>query len=732
MMKRKLLVLLIVSILAITMIVATACNDTGMIQVNNERNYRQITAKITLAGRESEVDKLDLSATIYNQISQYYQSYQQGGISEANYLSVLDSVDVDRMNESRAKGEAYTLYCIDMLYKALSAEAKAEADKYSTVGKAYDAAERTAELEHILSKEDKIAAIKSYNEQMQSLFDSYLEAYDKEQTNATAKSSTGVKSVIIKSKPGKLVYEVGESLQENGLKVVAVYEKAPETEVELSRSDYKVTGFDSKSVTADQEITVTFGGKTATFTVDIVTAKPSRPAMPKEDADEANADEEEPIRFEVDLENQIKAARAEKDKPTYTRLETARDRLKNLLDANYRDYDYYYLSKLKSQAVTACEEMIGSSAAAVTEAEIDALYNKKVEAQKQALLLGTTKYSEVSDASSVKTQIVHEDGKVFYVRNLVLGIADDLKAEYTEFEEEGDAREAELEAFLRDRINESGVYISNPEYDKDAKCEEEDCSCHACVNYTGEEPGNCTDAECTCVKCPNKRFITKEYADKNGIALSEDETVNIVDMRNAIMNDLKGKLDGGATPTEMIAAFDKWLYMVNDDDGTFERLEKGKLGYSDSEMTSDWDQNFVALSKALAYGTSEEEKNEWHIEGTGVGSFGYCYSSFGIHIVMLSGYALEDPKANDITDLGNGLYALPVTAITDYGAYDEDAEGGVPAGTIKYDLKKSLEEDKKNELVGAFQQAFYQEGFEEDATVEYYHVYQDIIDQYDV
>ena len=65
-MKKKLLVLLIVSILACSMIVATACSDGGMITKNQERDFTQTTAEVTFADRAAQVDKLELNATIYN------------------------------------------------------------------------------------------------------------------------------------------------------------------------------------------------------------------------------------------------------------------------------------------------------------------------------------------------------------------------------------------------------------------------------------------------------------------------------------------------------------------------------------------------------------------------------------------------------------------------------------------------------------------------------------------
>ena len=155
-MKKKLLVLLIVLVLAASMIVATACNDSGMISKNTERDFTRVTAAVSYADRAAQVDKLELNATIYNFVYQYYSYYQQGYISQDSYQSVLDNIEksYDQANESLAKTEAYTLKCIDELYKRVqangTAEEKAKAVAASTAGKAYSAADRIKEIESVL------------------------------------------------------------------------------------------------------------------------------------------------------------------------------------------------------------------------------------------------------------------------------------------------------------------------------------------------------------------------------------------------------------------------------------------------------------------------------------------------------------------------------------------------------------------------------------------------------
>ena len=732
-MKKKLLVLLIILILAASMIVATACDDSGMIVKNQKRNMTQVTADVTYAGRAAQVDKLELNQTIYNFVYQYYSYYQQGYVGQSTYQGIIDNIGTsyNNANKSLAQDEAYTLYCIDELYKDLqqngTEEAKKKAAAASTVGKKYNLQARIKEIESLLPTKDLIAAIKEYNEEMQESFDSFREAYEKEINAATAtgKSTENVDKLEITA-PWKVVYEKGEELVENGLKVVVVYKDGKK--VELERSDFTVTGFSSEEVKEEQEVTVTFGNTTETFNVEIVAAKPSRPAQP---TDEEEEDDETtlPDRFEVDLDKQIADAKTG-DPALFKVLKEAKRRLEKQMDANYRTYDYYYLAKLKSQVTTTYEEMISKDVGA-TAAEISAEFAKKQTEQKKDLLIGTSKYKDVSSADNVKSQIVHKDEQVFYVRHLLFKLTDDLQALYDEFKAEKVSADEGLEYYLNNLINKIKVYVSNPEFDKDATCENEECDCSYCSNYAGTESEH--NADCTCVKCPTKRFLTTvTYYDgdvQKELVAGEDGTFNVLAISDAIMKDLTHLSNSGATPTEMIQAFDKWTYMVNDDESYFTTLSDKKPGMELSMTESSLVKSFTALSRALAYGSSDE-KAEMKVVGTGVGSFGLCYTEYGIHIVMLSGYALEDANAEGVTALGDGLYAIPENAIVDYANYDEDSEEDYKEGTIIYEIKEQLVSDKKSDKVAEVKQDFYQKKIGKEAKISYHKVYKDLIEQY--
>jgi ABC-type branched-subunit amino acid transport system substrate-binding protein len=75
-----------------------------------------------------------------------------------------------------------------------------------------------------------------------------------------------LESIVITAEPTKVEYNLGEELDLAGLAVKAVY--SDETEVELAVADLTVSGFDNATA-SEQTITVTYEGKTVTFTVNV-------------------------------------------------------------------------------------------------------------------------------------------------------------------------------------------------------------------------------------------------------------------------------------------------------------------------------------------------------------------------------------------------------------------------------------------------------------------------------
>lgn len=76
-----------------------------------------------------------------------------------------------------------------------------------------------------------------------------------------------VKSIEIVNTPTKVTYFVGETLNTNGIEVKAIYQLHEEI---VDNSELSFTGFDSTSANNEVVVTVTYNGKTATFTVSVI------------------------------------------------------------------------------------------------------------------------------------------------------------------------------------------------------------------------------------------------------------------------------------------------------------------------------------------------------------------------------------------------------------------------------------------------------------------------------
>ena len=744
-MKKKLLTILVILVLAMGMILATACENGTLLTKNNERDMSQITATVKYAGRTSEISKTDFTTSMSNTL--YYASmyYQYGYTQQYDEIMADPAAAFEKTNKALATNEAYVLKCIDILYnKAIADEGrKANVIAKSTIDKEYDLNARIAEIESLLSNKYLVEARKAYNKDMEEGLKKYRDAYESEIENGTRtnKSIENVKELVFKSLPDKLEYEKGASaIKLNGLKVSVLYND--DTEVELDRSDFTVTGFDSSEVKDENEITVTFGNTSKTFNVKIVEAKPSRPAMPKDD-EEDNSVETLPELFLTNYEADLAAANEADDTKEVKALTESMFRFKKSLKDNYRTFEYYYLVQLKEQVKAEVEDMQEATVLEPTDDAIIKEYNDVITSQIEELKIDKSKYeSNLSDKEKFKSQIVHTDGKYFYVQHVLFALSDDLKAEYEKYEEEKTMQNV-LDDILEDKCKQIEVYVSNVNYDKDATCENENCDCKECENYKGEGPFVC-DGTCNCEVCLSKRFVTDDFK-KNvgnyveGFSWNDDEvdltteTVNVLAVMRAMFADL-GTVNASSTPEErkeIIEKFQKWTYMCCDDTETyFTKLSDGQLGYlfaeESVEETSGFAEQFVALSKALGLGENAED---WTIYGDvgSVGAYGYCYTTFGIHVIMLTGIPAEDA----VLDEASGYYISLIDSIVDYRDYKET--DGINPSSVKAAIHDTIGEKAQSEASGKFHKDFIENEFTDGKVTEvnyYPNTYKDILKKY--
>ncbi len=79
-----------------------------------------------------------------------------------------------------------------------------------------------------------------------------------------------LESISVASRPNKVVYNVGETLDLTGGKIKLTYSDKTSETIDMTAEGVSVSGFDSSEVAKSQKITVTYEQKTCEFTVDIM------------------------------------------------------------------------------------------------------------------------------------------------------------------------------------------------------------------------------------------------------------------------------------------------------------------------------------------------------------------------------------------------------------------------------------------------------------------------------
>jgi len=788
-MKRTILTVIIVLILALSTVLLAACG-TKMFPVNEERAGKQVTATVNYADRVSIVSVEELYNQFYSYYNYLYTYYQYGYISAAQFQSYMSDLDetFENSNESLAKSALYGLLCVDTMSE-LYAKELGEADARvvamraaSTKGHTYDFgqmselkrfySERIAEIETILSCYTDYSyansAIRSANKDMQDRFNSYLDTVKAEYAalDGTSKDTTpeGFTSISIQEKPYRLIYEVDSNatLDTRGLVVVANYAEANEEHgltVEIPTKYLVTSGFSASSAAEDQEITVTYGQKTATFTVDIVTARPAREQAAKDDEEEAEDDSKlaDKFSFEVKESDYIKEGMTEAElvdaRQELKFARSAMSRLNKYLEDNYRDYNYYLYSYMVSQLRTLTENT-KANAVTLTKAELDAEYNRVVEERKAELAV---KDFVKGDLDSLKTAILQPTYEntygYYYVSQVLFKFTDEQSDAISAFKSAGNANETAIQNFTVNKAKEIGVWLSNPDYDADAECELEACTCPHCKNYVlpagAERPSYttldqwyaCSD-DCACVACPSKKYLNQDAVNVMTVIADIEAALD------AVNNDATVTADAETYREALLDTINEWVYKANEDSGVFTNITNEKYGYlmTPEGVASGMVEAFELACDALAaYNgtdtydgkTYAELKDELEAKGVflesaagGVGGYAWCVSEYGIHFVVLTAYAV-DADFGTVTEATVGdktFNRLGLDYITNSYDYDAAEENSLavkdgnnmvyyPIGTVAYELGSSLLSEKVSANYANFQKDFITQY--EESNIEY-------------
>ena len=763
-MKKTILTLIIATVLLGSFVLLTACSSS-LFPINEERADKQVTATATYADRVSIVGVGELYNSFYNYYSYLYTYYSYGYISQAQFQSYLSDLDTtfENSNESLAKSTLYTLKCIDYMEDYYTQKLGADNDKVkkvkevSTKNHTYNFGnmqqlqlyytERIAEIQAILVCHDDYkyynAAVRNANDDLQKLLDDYASTIRSEYEDLTAEQFEAPETIVgltLASKPYRLVYEVGASnLDTTGLKVLARLDE--EKTLEIPVKELVIEGFDGSKAAEGQTITITYKEKTTTFDVDIVTARPTR-KTPAVDEEEAETDNTKPLAgfsFEVsedqylndDNGNRLQGDALTEARQEYKVARNAMARLTNYLETNHRTYNDYLYGYCVTQLKALTEDTLAKDIT-VSPSEIEAEYARLIDEKKNELANGTYTKSQLDDLGSAYLQPKPADGSYgyYYVSQVLFKYTEDNNAKIDVFKDMG-ANTSSLEEYKIKVADEIEVWLSNPDYDESAVCEDENCNCPHCKNYKGDpvyyttldQWYSCVEG-CTCKACPAKKYLNTT-------------TVNVLTIINDIAADIDAVnaqyADHNAVEYRraLLDAINAWIYKANEDDGAFSAITSEKYGYvmtppeEESGMVATFEQvcDLLAAYNGTAYDV--DDKAQWVKDGVhvlsaqgGVGSYGWCVSSYGIHFVVLTAYAMEPAYGTiDQTAInGTDYQQMGLDYITNVYDYDNSQENVPAQGTVKYSIYKSLIDEKVSANYAKFQKDFINENAEGNIT----------------
>lgn len=768
----KLIALVMLMAIAVSAILCACNTDASLLKRNDERYSKQITATATYGDRVSVVDLNELYTSFYRYYSYIYQYYTAGYISAEQfqqYMSNLDQTFADS-NESLARNALYVLRNVNELYNlglkntdpAKAAKVQAMRDA-STANKSYDFSDvkqleqyyvdRSNEIKAIL---DVVSADYSYinaaiyyaNQQMQTLFDDYVDEVRSEFDALTQDEDTtpeGFTNIVIVSEPNKLVYEVDSkaTISLVGMKVVAKYDDAED--VVIPNKYLSISGFDASKAATSQEITVTYGTYSKTFTIDIVAALTDR----TKDAEAEETDSEkiagltenntkilDAFVFEINENDYIKDGLTDEEyKDASRELKIARTAMKRTIDSiekNFRSYNYYLYVGYNNQVNNAYTQKVSDSIR-ISYQEVLDKYNELVE--KALSSYATEDYSKSTLENTPFETIVHKNygEKAFgyyYVSHVLFKFDDETQAKIDEFKNEKVANDEVIAEFAKSLINQITVWESNPDFDKTATCDKEDCDCPRCSKYTGEsvkfdtlkkwfgldetvENDPCVKFEngerivtCECDACPVKKYT---------------RVVKAMDVVSEMETALAACGDDLAKKNEVMLDY---IYKYNMDPGMFTNLGKD-LDYLmtpediDSGMVKDYEEKCEELVTA------------------GVGSYGWVASSdYGVFFIMVTGKVADVNDENVTAIEGTDYVKLGLNYVTNAKAelesgekptvYDGETEITFEAGSIGYYIWQDLYAEAQSIELKKARDAFFNQYAE--SGLEYFpKAYKDLI-----
>ncbi len=248
------------------------------------------------------------------------------------------------------------------------------------------------------------------------------------------------------------------------------------------------------------------------------------------------------------------------------------------LSSSYLSYDYYLNAEYESLLITRLERMIGDGrigdGATVTADEVQKRFDALVAQNKETFKDGESYQSAIE--SSLSTTYYHKEGYGFVI-NILLQLPEEDIEELTALIADGTVTKEHVKSVRDSKLKDLQVNISNPDYDADYECKDENCD-HETVTVTEGSAGlkqivefkqDADTKEWGVVynvsMCPSVAYLPDKIAALGTDGIIEQIYTSLGQVRAAVESKAITHVQGLYWIREVATA---WLYIVGDDSGS--------------------------------------------------------------------------------------------------------------------------------------------------------------------
>ena len=259
-------------------------------------------------------------------------------------------------------------------------------------------------------------------------------------------------------------------------------------------------------------------------------------------------------------------------------LADAVEQVQDNLSSSYLSYDYYLNAEYESLLITRLERMIGDGrigdGATVTADEVQKRFDALVAQNKETFKDGESYQSAIE--SSLSTTYYHKEGYGFVI-NILLQLPEEDIEELTALIADGTVTKEHVKSVRDSKLKDLQVNVSNPDYDADYECKDENCD-HETVTVTEGSAGlkqivefkqDADTKEWGVVynvsMCPSVAYLPDKIAALGADGIIEQIYTSLGQVREAVESEAITHVQGLYWMREVATA---WLYIVGDDSGS--------------------------------------------------------------------------------------------------------------------------------------------------------------------